>query len=295
MQKPLMFIINPVAGKGGIKSGLSGTLETFYKGGYLPTIYFTAGKGDAIRLAKEHGPNYDLVVCAGGDGTLSEVVSGLVTLKTPPLLGYIPIGTANDVATTLNLSRNPVKAAQNIINGRPIPLDVGKFGDDAYFTYIAAFGAFTDVSYETPQESKQALGHLAYILEGMSRLIKLTHYRCTIEYDGGVIQDDLVFGAVTNSTSVAGLIRLDGSVVELGDGLFEVILVRNPKSVLDMNSIVADILSRNYQGEKFTLFHSKKIRFTFNEPVAWTRDGESGGVHRDVCLENLQAPINILV
>lgn len=290
-----MLIINPVAGKGGLRSGLSEVLEAFYKGGCLPTIYFTTGKGDATKLVKEDGPNYDLVVCAGGDGTLSEVVSGLVTLKTPPLLGYIPIGTANDVATTLNLSKNPVKAAQNIVTGRPIPLDVGKFGDDAYFTYIAAFGAFTDVSYETPQESKQTLGHLAYILEGMSRLTKLTHHRCTVEYDDGVIQDDLVFGAVTNSTSVAGLLRLDGNVVELGDGLFEVILIRNPKSVLDMNSIVADILSRNYRGEKFTLLHSRKIRFTFDEPVAWTRDGESGGLHHNVCLENLQTAIRILV
>jgi len=295
MQKNLMFIINPVAGKGGFRSGLNETLETFYNGGYIPTVYFTAGKGDATRLAKERGADYDLVVCAGGDGTLSEVVSGLVTLDTPPPLGYIPIGSTNDVATTLNLPRNPLKAAQNIISGKPVPLDVGKFGNDAYFTYIAAFGAFTDVSYETPQETKQVLGHLAYILEGMSRLKNLTHHKCTVEYDGGVIHEDLIFGAVTNSTSVAGLLRLDGSVVHLGDGMFEVILIRNPKSMLDINGIISDILAKNYQGEKFTLFHSQKVRFIFDEPVAWTRDGESGGRHKEVCLENLHTAIKILV
>lgn len=295
MRKRLMLLVNPVAGKGGYKNGLAEVLEIFYRGDYLPTVYFTTAAGTAPGIVMEHAGSYDLLVCIGGDGTLSEVITGLMSVPTPPPIGYIPMGTANDVATTLHLSRNAPEAARRILAGRPIPFDVGVFGQKHYFSYIAAFGAFTEVSYETPQQQKQAFGQLAYIFEGMARLPKLSHYAATVEYDGGTIAGDFIFGGVTNSTSVAGLVRLDDGAVDLGDGMFEVILVRNPKNVLDMNQIVSSVLSRKYDNQHVQMLKSRRVRFTFREPVAWTRDGESGGLHTDVVIENRRAAVRIIV
>lgn len=294
MQKKLMLIINPAAGRGGYKNALSDILEVIYRGGYLPTVYFTAGPGTAAELVQNEARSYDVLACIGGDGTLSEVISGCMTIENPPVLGYIPMGTANDIANTLKISRNPAEAAKKILTGTPTLLDVGAFDDSAYFTYIAAFGAFTEVSYMTPQESKHTLGHLAYLLEGLLRLSKIEHYYTRVEFDDGVIEGDFVFGGVTNSTSVAGLVKLDGSVVDLGDGLFEVMLIKNPKSMKSLNSIISDVLTQNYSGEYVRMFKSKKVRFLFDRPVAWTRDGEDGGSHTEVNIDNIPSAISIL-
>jgi diacylglycerol kinase (ATP) len=295
MRKRLMLLINPAAGKGGFRTGLAEVLETFHRGEYLTTVYFTTAAGTAPGIVRENAGNYDLVVCIGGDGTLSEVITGLMSVPNPPPIGYIPMGTANDVATTLRLSRSAPEAARQILTGRPIPFDVGVFGTKQYFTYIAAFGAFTEVSYETPQQQKQAFGQLAYIFEGMARLPKLSHYVATVEYDGGIVAGNFIFGGVTNSTSVAGMVRLDDNIVDLGDGMFEVILVRNPKNVLDMNQIVSAVLSKKYDSQHVLMLKSRRVHFTFREPVAWTRDGESGGLHTDVLIENRRAAVRIIV
>ncbi len=295
MRKRLMLILNPTAGKGGGVATIGHVIEVLYSGGYVPTVYFTEGAGDATRLVLEYGSQYDCVTCVGGDGTLSETVTGLAQLDNPPVLGYIPQGTTNDVASTLKLSKIPAVAARTIVRGRPVSLDVGKFNDTDYFTYIAAFGAFTEVSYETPKETKQTLGHLAYVLQGMAQLTKLTSYNTTVEYDDGVITGDLVFGSVSNSSSVAGIVKLDTTTMELHDGLFEVILIKNPKNVMEMNQIVGNVLSHNFSGGQVTMLRSKRIKFTFDRPVKWTRDGENGGAHSEVTLQNLNSAIKIMV
>jgi len=295
MNKSMLLIINPKSGKGSFRSGLGDVMETFCLNGYIPTVHFTKAPGDAGLIVAEHSLDYDIVVCVGGDGTLSEVASGMMTLIDPPPLGYIPMGTANDVATTLALPKNPEKAAQAIVNGSPMPIDIGRFGDSEYFTYISAFGAFTDVSYETPQENKYALGHLAYVFEGVTRFPKITPHWARIEYDDGVIEDEFIFGGVTNSTSIAGLVKLNDTLVSLADGLFELVLVRNPKSLLDMNKIVGGIVWQNYEGGQVTVLHSKKVRFILDEPVSWTRDGENGGVHQDISFVNCPSALRIIV
>lgn len=292
--KPLMVLINPVAGKGSFRNSLAEVLEALYRGGYLPTLYFTNAPGNAVELISHDCADYEAVICIGGDGTLSEVISGLMLSETRPPLGYIPMGTANDVAATLNLPKKPVLAVERFLSGAEMPFDVGSFGGDSYFTYIAAFGAFTGVSYETPQDVKHALGQLAYLLEGMRHITRINYHRVSIEYDEGTILDDLIFGAVTNSTSIAGLVKLDEDIVELGDGLFEVILIKNPKDIFDMNNIVGDILSRKYQSQFVQVLHSRKVRFLFDSPAAWTKDGENGGLHRDITLENHRSAIRIL-
>ena len=295
MKKKLMFLINPAAGKSGYRNGLGEVLENFCSNGYLPTIFMTSGPGDATNIVAEHGKDFDLIVCLGGDGTLSETVSGIMRLSSRIPLGYIPTGTANDVAATLNLPTRPPKAAMRIINGKPMPLDVGHFGSYDFFSYIAAFGAFTQVSYETPQNIKNILGHLAYVFTGMLQLPNIAPIRVRVEYDDGVIEDDLIFGGVTNSMSIAGMIRIKEGIVELGDGLFEVILVHHPRDIWDANKTVADILWQKYDTSNVTLLKSKSVRFIFDDPVAWTRDGENGGLHKELLLTNHHGAINFIL
>lgn len=294
-KKKLMLIFNPAAGKSEGLSTLGPVLQVLSNGGYLPTVFCTEEAGDATRFVKEYGNGYDCIACIGGDGTLSETVAGLAQIENPPLLGYIPHGTANDVASTLGLPRTPIAAAKVVVSGTPMKLDIGSFNESDYFTYIAAFGAFTDVSYETPREAKNTLGHFAYVLTGMSRLSKLTYNYAKVEHDRGTIEDQFVFGSVSNSTSVGGgFVKLTGSGVKLDDGLFETILIKRPVNILEMNRIVASLLSRDYSGDKVIMLRSKKVKFTFDHPVKWTRDGEAGGAHEVVLCENINSIIKIM-
>ncbi len=295
MAKKMMLLVNPNAGKGGYKASLSEIIEIFCKNGWEPTVFFTQGPGQAPAMVKERVREFDMVVCLGGDGTLSEVTSGMMELEDKRPIGYIPLGTANDVARTLALSSKPVHAAEAIMRGSPMPFDIGRFGPDKFFTYVSAFGAFTEVSYATPQEYKQALGHLAYMLEGLKSLPKLTHHKVIVEYDDGVICDDFLFGAVLNSTSMAGLLKLDRADVNLSDGMFEVLLIKTPQDIAALNDIITSILSNNFKGSNALLLKSREVRMMFEEPIAWTRDGEDGGKHRDVMIVNCHPGVEIIV
>lgn len=293
--KKLMLIVNPAAGSGGYKKNFGEALMVLNNGGYTPTVFFTAGPGDGTRLASEIAGNFDTVVCIGGDGTLSEVMAGLMQLDAPPPLGYIPMGTANDVATTLSLPKNDtVAAAERIIAGEAHPYDVGGFGDDRYFAYIAAFGAFTKASYATPQAQKKALGHLAYLLTAMSELPSLEAYNARVEYDGGVIEGKFLYGSMSNSTSVAGVVKLREEMVCLGDGMSELVLVRDPGSVAGFTEIVDSVLSQRFDSENLLILHTRKAKFSFEKPVAWTRDGESGGEFTEIELRNCECPIRLI-
>lgn len=290
-----MLVINPAAGRGSYKINLGEALQVLDNGGYRTTLFFTSGTGDASKFAAQYGQDYDTVACIGGDGTLSEVISGLMQLENPPKLGYMPMGTANDVATTLGLPKNDtVAAARRMLYGMPHPYDVGGFGADKYFAYIAAFGAFTEVSYGTPQSQKKMLGHLAYVLQGMAQLAKIELYRTRVEYDGGVIEDNLIYGSMSNSTSVAGIVRLKDELVCLGDGISELVLVKDPGSVEQLGEMITSVVSQRFDSDKLLLLHTKKARFIFEKPVAWTRDGESGGEHQDIQLCNYAAPIEFI-
>ena len=292
--KHLLLIINPVAGKSGFRPVLGKVCEEFAKGGFAQELRFTECSGDGARLARELGGDFDLVVCVGGDGTLSEVVSGLMELPAPPLLGYIPLGTTNDMAKTLRLSRSPRMAARRIMEGSPRTLDVGAYGDDGYFTYVAAFGAFTGLSYETSQDAKHSLGRLAYFLGVMSYLPRIRPFSARVEVDDTVMEADLAFGAVTNTLSVAGVLKLDDKRVNLEDGRFEVLLVKNPDSWTELQPIFSGLATRNYKSPYVTFLSGKAVRFQFNEPVPWTRDGEDGGTHQELFLRNLPSAIRII-
>ena len=295
--KKLLVIVNPVAGRGMYRQGLGEALHILYSAGYAPTVAFTTRAGEAVDLASGMGADFDALCCLGGDGTLSDVITGLMRLPDAarPPLGYFPLGTANDVATTLRLPKNdPAAAARRMVESSPRAWDVGDMGGGRYFTYVAAFGAFTDVSYETSQQSKQALGHLAYLLEGMNRLPHLPHYTARVEFDGRVEEGDFIFGGVTNSTSVAGLVKLDQNLVSLDDGLFEISLVRFPENLADMNKLMGEVAARRDDGEMFSSHRSGSVRFTFEEEVPFTRDGEPGGSYTSITIQNRPSAIRLL-
>ena len=295
MNKKMMLIVNPVAGRGGYSLNFGEAMRVFSYGGYSVTLYFTKGKNDATRFAEENGADYDVVTCVGGDGTLSEVLSGLMKLDNPPPVGYIPMGTANDVATTLHIPKNDTVGAANLIlNGEPHPYDVGGFGDDGYFAYIAGFGAFTNVSYSTPQDQKNMLGHLAYVLQGMAELPNIETVRTRVEFDDGVVETDLVYGSMSNSTSVAGIVKLKENMVSLGDGYSELVLVKDPRDVNGFGEILSSVLSGRFDGDKLIILHTKKAKFSFDHPVAWTRDGEDGGRHQEITLVNYHRPVQLI-
>jgi len=209
-------------------------------------------------------------------------------------VGYIPAGTANDIAITLALSRDPAAAVQTILKGKPKPLDVGLISG-RYFTYIAAFGAFTGVAYLTPLSAKRALGHFAYILGGLADMAAIKAMHTVVEYDGNIVEGDFIFGGVVNSTSVAGFVKLDPGLVDLADGMFEVILVKQPITLTDLLDILAGIASQTYDGDYVQVLHASSVKFTFREDVAWTTDGEDGGKHREVEIRNCHKAINIIL
>ncbi len=297
MTKRMMMLVNPNAGKGEFKTVLADILHVICDGGWIPTVVFTKYAGEAPGIVARHMAEYDMVTCIGGDGTLSEVAAGMMQAREGERkpIGYIPLGTANDVARTLGISFKPIEAVRGLLTGSPMRYDIGQFGFDNFFTYVAAFGAFTDVSYGTPQETKQALGHLAYMLEGIRSLTKITDYHAIVEHDGGTLEDDFIFGAVTNSTSVAGMVRLDAGRVDLSDGMFEVLLVRKPTDLLALSDILTSVLSTDFSGPNVMFFRSREVRFMFDRPVAWTRDGEDGGSHRDVYIVNRHPGVEIIV
>ena len=237
----------------------------------------------------------DIALSIGGDGTLSEVVSGLMQVPNPPPLGYIPMGTTNDVASTLGLPKNATDAALRIVTGTPTAFDVGSFGDKSFFTYVAAFGAFTAVSYETPQNEKQALGHLAYVLEAMSRLNSIDHYCAHVEYDGGTVDGDFIFGAVCNSTSIGGLMKLDPERVVLDDGKFEMLLVPSPKTAADLQNLVLALLNQQYDAGGLIFRHVTSLHVETDQELPWSLDGEYEPSRPAVDITNCQRALTMLL
>ena len=294
-KKRMLFIYNPRAGKEKIRSNLLDIIDIFTKAGYEVTAYPTQAKGDGILAVKERcREGFDLIICCGGDGTLDEVVTGMVQCDHRIPIGYVPAGSTNDFANSLKIPRNMIKAAQSIVDGQIFQCDVGEFNDDV-FVYIAAFGIFTDVSYETRQDMKNVLGHMAYILEGMRRLSTIKAYRMKVEGDDISVEGEFLFGMVTNSTSVGGFKRITGKYVELDDGVFEVTLIEKPMNALELNQIMAALVSGNINTESMYCFKTSSLRIESEDVVAWTLDGEFGGKHKEVEIIDRKQALKILV
>lgn len=295
--KRLLFIYNPHAGKELLKPKLADVIDIFVKAGYEVVAYPTQAYRDAYKKIKKYDSNeYDLVVCSGGDGTLDEVVTGMMKRdrdKRDPI-GYIPTGTTNDFASSLHISKNMLEAADTVVNGVPFACDVGEFNED-YFVYIAAFGLFTDVSYETKQSMKNVLGHLAYILEGTKRIFNIPSYRIKVTHDGETIEDEFIYGMVTNSRSVGGFKGITGKNVVFDDGKFEVTLFKTPRNPMELNEILGALALRKINPKRMYSFKTNEVHFETEEEIPWTLDGEFGGVHEEVVVKDCQKALEIMV
>lgn len=294
MDKKALFLFNPHAGKEQIKSRLLDIIDILTKNGYAVTAHPTQCKGDARERMLASAKEYDLIVCSGGDGTLDEVVTGMMQAKAHLPIGYIPAGSTNDFASSLKLPKKMMKAAEVVVSGKTFDCDVGKFNDDI-FVYIAAFGLFTDVSYETKQAAKNMLGHMAYILEGMKRLSSIQSYTMKVRADNGEFEGTYIYGMVTNSCSVGGFQNITGKNVKLDDGLFEVTLVKQPHNAVELNQIITALLSGSLDNDMMHNFKTKKILFEADEELPWTLDGEFGGTHRSVTIQNIHHAVRFCI
>ena len=292
--KKMLFIYNPNAGTGVLKPKLSDALDIFTKSGYEVTVHPTQKPHDAVEKIQECGGEYDRIVCAGGDGTLDEAVTGMRLGGLQTSLGYIPAGTTNDFAASLGIPKDILAAADTAVNGIPFPCDVGEFNGD-HFIYIAAFGIFTDVSYETRQSMKNILGHLAYLLEGAKRIFNIPSYKVKVTHDGESFEDEFIFGMVTNSRSVGGFKGIIGSEIIFDDGEFEVTLIRTPKNPIELNELLGAILMKQINPQRMYSFKSGEVKFECEEEIPWTLDGEFGGTHREVVVRDRRQALSIMV
>ena len=292
--KKLLFIYNPLAGKGMIRNYLSDILEEFSANGYEVVVHPTTGTMDAARVVEEYGDSFDLIVCGGGDGTLDEVVSGMQTGHFLRPLGYIPAGSTNDYASSLGIPKKMRMAAQAIMNGSVFPCDIGRM-NDSFFVYVAAFGAFSNVSYDTPQDMKNMLGHLAYIVRGAQSLPSLKSYHMHYESDEKSGTDDFMLGMITNSNSVGGFEGITGRDVTLNDGVFEVTLIRMPPILAVEWPGLLSALMNGSENRNVITFKTSRLEIWFDQPVSWTRDGEYGGDHSHLVIENIPEALPIII
>lgn len=290
--KKLLLIINPRAGTRKVNRALTDIVDVFNRGGYEVTICVTADRGHAVGLAEQYAKQVDLIVCAGGDGTFNETITGVFNSGADVEVGYIPCGSTNDFANSLKLSTNVVQAAKDIVEGTVFHYDVGRF-DQRYFSYVASFGAFTRVSYSTPQNVKNALGHVAYILEGLQELSQIKKEHVRFELDGRVIEDDFLFGAICNSTSVGGILTLDPKQVDMCDGEFELLLVRSSTDPAEVAECIMALKNQRYNCAMITFIRAKKLKIFANPDMPWTLDGEREDGHRMVEVENLPGILHL--
>ena len=272
--KKMLFIMNPFAGVKRANRHLADILLTFTQAGYEVITHMTLGRGDATAVAREKGKDVDLVVCCGGDGTLNETITGLLSAGADTPIGYIPAGSTNDFAASLNISSNPAEAAASAMRMKPRSLDVGKFGE-RNFVYVASFGAFTKTTYTVQQDIKNMFGHFAYLLEGVKNLDTLCPYRMKITADGEVFDGEYLFGAISNSTSIAGLMKLSPDEVSFDDGKFELLLVPVPRTPAAMQALILALINKDYYDSEGLIFrHVRHVTAETAEDIPWTLDGE---------------------
>lgn len=293
--KEMLFILNPSAGKTHIKDRLFDVISAFSQADYRVTVYPTKQPLDGRNIVISEGNDYDLIVCAGGDGTLDDVVTGFMMSKSSIPLGYIPCGSTNDFARSLGIPLETMPAVTNITSGHPFAIDIGSFNKEDYFIYVAAFGAFTEISYSTDQQIKNMFGHAAYIMNGIRSLNSVTTYQATIRYDDQEITDNFVYAMITNSLSVGGMRNVVvAEDVKFDDGYFECLLIKAPTNPLELQSIINSLLISEVNEKYMYCFKAARVEITSEEEIPWVMDGEFGGNHKEVVIENHQKALNII-
>jgi YegS/Rv2252/BmrU family lipid kinase len=294
MSKKLLFICNLRSGQGKIKEHLANIVDIMVRAGFEVTVYTTQSQGDAIEKARQATGLYDRIVCSGGDGTLDEVVTGVMSSEHRVPVGYIPAGSTNDFGNSLGIDKDMMHAANIAAGEHLFPCDIGQFNED-YFVYVAAFGLFTEVSYQTSQDLKNVLGHAAYILEGAKQLWDIPSFRMQVECEGNVLFDEFIYGMITNSMSVGGFKGIIPGEISLNDGVFEITLIKMPKNPMELNDIIAFLTGISKDSNMVYSFQTNYIRLTCSEPVSWTLDGEFGGEHEVVVAQNRNKALEIIV
>lgn len=294
MNKKMFLIANPKSGKAKIKNELMNIVDIFTREGYSVTVYPTACKGDAIQVAANLSDEYETVVCCGGDGTLNEVINGLMQNKNHYNLGYIPAGTLNEWSGGLRISHIPKKAAADIVNGQIKPLDIGLFGD-RYFSYTACFGAFTSASYSAPQSVKNTFGQAAYFFEGIKSLSQIKPTKLKLLVDDEEISGNYIFGSISNSLSMGGVIKLDPKDIHLDDGLFEILLIENPKNVMELQQLLDCIIRKNFNNKKIKFLKAKNVTVLGSVGTDWTLDGECANGTEKIEIKNIHRAIDFIV
>ena len=291
----ILVLLNPLAGTKRAAPVLASILDIFCKAGFAPIVRTTQGPGDGTKIAREYGGKVSFMVCIGGDGSLNETVSGVLQSGCRTPIGYIPAGSTNDFAASLGLSKDLLQAARDIVWGKPEPFDVGRFGS-RYFTYVASFGAFTEASYNTSQEVKNTLGHMAYLLSAAASLpsIKSTHANLCIG-EGEKLEGDYLFGAVGNSTSMGGVLMLEKTLVNFHDGKFELLLVKNPKDALEFGECIRALLAQDYRSSMIEFRQVSSLTVSIDSAVDWTLDGEFAEGSRKTEIEVLPSAVDFLI
>lgn len=289
----ILFVMNPKAGTKKAQKYLADILGEFCGAGHTVITHVTAGPGDAIQAVIRYSKEVDLVVCCGGDGTFNETVNGTMQCGIHVPIGYIPAGSTNDFAASLKLPTQPIKAARAILEGKPVRYDIGQFGS-RYFSYVASFGAFTKASYATPQSVKNTLGHTAYILEGIQELSQIRPIHVKLELDEEIIEDDFLFGAISNSTSVGGILTLDPQQVDMQDGKFEILLVRAPRKMGEISECIQALSTQRYNCQMITFRSSSHVRVKADENMVWTLDGERAEGASILDIYNLKQAIRLM-
>lgn len=295
MKEKMLFVFNPYSGKGQIKNKLMDIINIFTRAGYEITIYPTQRALDAYDRVCSADGQYDCIVCSGGDGTLNEVIAAVSRHRmTRPRIGYIPAGSTNDFAATLGIPKNMSKAAMAVTTGVPFSCDIGKF-NDRYYNYVAAFGLFTEISYTTPQNVKNVLGHQAYLLEVLKSLTKIETYYMEVQSKEKNVSGNFVYGMVANSESVGGFKGICGSNISLNDGLFEVALVREPRNVMDLQLISTGLFSKKDDNPMLERFKTDHLVIESSGPISWTLDGENGDSHQRVEISVIPKAVDIVI
>ncbi|MBO4940989.1 MAG: YegS/Rv2252/BmrU family lipid kinase [Clostridia bacterium] len=296
MSKRMLFVFNPLSGKGNIKNKLLGIINIFVKNGWEVTVRPTQSAGDAFGFVRDNAQNFELLVLSGGDGTLNEGIRGLMSLEKEnrPHLGYIPAGTTNDFAANMKISKNMNRAALDIMSGETFACDIGSF-NNKNFVYVAAFGAFTDVAYDTPQQNKNMFGHLAYVMEGAKKLSNIKAYQLKMICGDETLTGEFIYGMVSNTNYLGGMKAEKAFRAELNDGLFEIILVKKPKNILETQNLLTCLVTQELNPEYFTVIRGSEVTFISDEAIPWTLDGEFGGAVKEAIISNEQQAVTLVI
>lgn len=292
--KKLLFILNPFAGQRKANKLLTEIVEIFNRADYEVTVYITAGQDDARRTAKHYAEQMDVIVCCGGDGTFNETAAGILESGVDVPIGYIPAGSTNDFANSLKLPIDILQAAKMIAKGNTRRVDMGSFGG-RFFSYVSSFGAFTRASYATPQNAKNTLGHMAYLLSGIQELSQIKKHDLRFELpDGRVLEDGYLFGAISNSTSFAGVLTIPAERVDMSDGKLELMLIRAPKDALELADCLLAIQRQTYDCAMITFLSTESVKVTAPGDMDWTIDGEREPGRTDIQVDCLHHALQVV-